>query len=1017
MAPELFDSKTKITEKIDALVWAMGCIFVEVPSFDILTVGDVLMLVCGGPLPYENITTLADLTKEMLINRLHVGKLPQPFAPSKQQQQLDEQAASHAASSRDPGVSSGSMTARQIRSSGGARDATVPGTRGSLTARPSSKGGSQSWAAQKEQLMSNGGLLSGTTPMISSASIHSQLQAERAEREREREKERERERERLEQEKEREREREKEREKEKLKLEIPLSPAKVLKHHIEELTEFEQGEILDFPQIWYFGAGAPKIRGTSASANNHSYDDERGDYMVVLHDHILYRYEVLNPLGKGSFGQVVRSFDFKTNNCVALKMVRNKKRFHHQALVEVKILEHLRERDLESTSNVVHMLDYFYFRNHLCITFELLSINLYEFIKNNNFQGVSLGLIRRFAIQLLAALRFLKKLHIIHCDLKPENVLLKNPTKSGIKVIDFGSSCFEDERVYTYIQSRFYRSPEVILGIPYDTAIDMWSFGCILAELYTGYPLFPGENEVEQLACIMEFFGVPPAKILDGAPRIKMLCFGHGTWVPALVDSRNGYTATYRHQSQPGHSSPPVQPITHKLKPLTSQQECRVAVSAGPNRSMDEPTTLPGEWPALLHGGQIFTALLLSTSFSEKYRGRFMKGLNSAANIGLVYTELSRAELRIPHRSGDETWHLYLLHRAGNREAVAFIWVAGTAGGDRTIYVCFSPLRYRTQFVKICCAGLAKNGMSARRACHQTTDASMGEMMLPVSEYIKVKLDRLWDPDGDQRLYHKLLQTVKELPSHRVIFSGISHGAALAQAAALKFQIQRQETEVFVVTWNAYRWTDSTGREAAERNLGTRMLHFVLSRRETAQANRYWDSVTGFPQDFSPMPNQVLLDADTGGFYKHHGESRSQLGAALLMRTFELHFARSAISATKKATAQAVGWDDASSEDDEHYLLNRRLELFQDSLMNKAKKVAMASHAVKRKTSQTQSDFLLATKRWRGYSAQTSSAATITLDQPETNPSERSSEEFERDLAVWCSFFWCCVCGLACFCH
>ena len=139
-------------------------------------------------------------------------------------------------------------------------------------------------------------------------------------------------------------------------------------------------------------------------------------------------------------------------------------------------------------------------------------MNLYEFIKNNNFQGVSLGLIRRFAIQILASLRSMRKLRIIHCDLKPENILLKQSNKSGIKVIDLGSSCFVDERVYTYIQSRFYRSPEVILGLPYGTPIDMWSFGCILAELYTGYPIFPGENEQEQLLCIMEICGRPPSK-------------------------------------------------------------------------------------------------------------------------------------------------------------------------------------------------------------------------------------------------------------------------------------------------------------------------------------------------------------------------------------------------------------------------------------------------------------------------------------------------------------------------
>lgn len=76
--------------------------------------------------------------------------------------------------------------------------------------------------------------------------------------------------------------------------------------------------------------------------------------------------------------------------------------------------------------------------------------------------------------------------------------------------------------VFTYIQSRFYRSPEVILGMNYAMAIDMWSLGCILAELYTGYPIFPGENEHEQLACIMEVLGVPDAYIVQKASRRKL---------------------------------------------------------------------------------------------------------------------------------------------------------------------------------------------------------------------------------------------------------------------------------------------------------------------------------------------------------------------------------------------------------------------------------------------------------------------------------------------------------------
>lgn len=120
------------------------------------------------------------------------------------------------------------------------------------------------------------------------------------------------------------------------------------------------------------------------------------------------------------------------------------------------------------------------------MVFELLSCNLYEFIAIHDFSGFDLDLIRRFAIQILQALLYLKEANIIHCDLKPENILLRDINRSGLKVIDFGSSCFINQKMYSYIQSRFYRAPEIVLGVPYTTQIDMWSFGCIIAELFTG---------------------------------------------------------------------------------------------------------------------------------------------------------------------------------------------------------------------------------------------------------------------------------------------------------------------------------------------------------------------------------------------------------------------------------------------------------------------------------------------------------------------------------------------------
>ncbi|XP_026168234.1 dual specificity tyrosine-phosphorylation-regulated kinase 4 isoform X2 [Mastacembelus armatus] len=303
---------------------------------------------------------------------------------------------------------------------------------------------------------------------------------------------------------------------------LPMSPTVALMNFQERLTEFEQEEIMDYAEIWFLGLGSQKIEGSQGAPQNSGYDDEHGSYIRVLHDHIAYRFEVLEVIGKGSFGQVLKCLDHKNNELVALKIIRNKKRFHHQALVELKILDVIKRKDKDNLHNVIHMKEYFYFRNHLCISFELLGVNLYELIKKNNFQGFSLALIRRFAHALLKCLQMLYREKIIHCDLKPENILLSQRGPGNIKVVDFGSSCYEQQRVYTYIQSRFYRSPEVILGQPYSMAIDMWSLGCILAELYTGYPLFPGESEVEQIACIMEILGMPPNDFVQSASRRRL---------------------------------------------------------------------------------------------------------------------------------------------------------------------------------------------------------------------------------------------------------------------------------------------------------------------------------------------------------------------------------------------------------------------------------------------------------------------------------------------------------------
>ncbi|EHL00090.1 putative Dual specificity protein kinase pom1 [Glarea lozoyensis 74030] len=158
---------------------------------------------------------------------------------------------------------------------------------------------------------------------------------------------------------------------------------------IANLNIYERGEIVDFKDVYFCGTqhAAKHVGDLTSDAANFGYDDERGDYTIVTGDHLSYRYEIIDILGKGSFGQVVRCIDHKTGVLVAIKIIRNKKRFHQQALVEVNILQKLREWDPHNKHSMVNFTQSFYFRGHLCISTELLDMNLYEFIKSNAFRG------------------------------------------------------------------------------------------------------------------------------------------------------------------------------------------------------------------------------------------------------------------------------------------------------------------------------------------------------------------------------------------------------------------------------------------------------------------------------------------------------------------------------------------------------------------------------------------------------------------------------------------------------
>ncbi|XP_008580609.1 PREDICTED: homeodomain-interacting protein kinase 4 [Galeopterus variegatus] len=234
-------------------------------------------------------------------------------------------------------------------------------------------------------------------------------------------------------------------------------------------------------------------------------------------------YDIIEVLGKGTFGEVAKGWRRSTGEMVAIKILKNDAYRNRIIKNELKLLRCMRGLDPEE-AHVIRFLEFFHDALKFYLVFELLEQNLFEFQKENNFAPLPARHIRTVTLQVLRALARLKELAIIHADLKPENIMLVDQTRCPfrVKVIDFGSASIFSEVRYVkepYIQSRFYRAPEILLGLPFCEKVDVWSLGCVMAELHLGWPLYPGNNEYDQVRYICETQGLPKPHLLHAARK------------------------------------------------------------------------------------------------------------------------------------------------------------------------------------------------------------------------------------------------------------------------------------------------------------------------------------------------------------------------------------------------------------------------------------------------------------------------------------------------------------------
>uniref|UniRef100_A0A8C4NR24 Serine/threonine-protein kinase PRP4 homolog n=1 Tax=Dicentrarchus labrax TaxID=13489 RepID=A0A8C4NR24_DICLA len=280
-------------------------------------------------------------------------------------------------------------------------------------------------------------------------------------------------------------------------------------------TESDDMFAADFDSARMRAAGVGKDFKENPNLRD-NWTDAEGYYRVNIGETLDKRYDVYGYTGQGVFSNVIRARDTaRAGQEVAVKIIRNNELMQKTGLKELEFLKKLNDADPDDKFHCLRLFRHFYHKQHLCLVFEPLSMNLREVLKKYGKDvGLHIKAVRSYSQQLFLALKLLKRCNILHADIKPDNILV-NESKTILKLCDFGSASHVAENDITpYLVSRFYRAPEIIIGKPYDYGIDMWSVGCTLYELYTGKILFPGSSNNHMIKLAMDLKGKMPNKMI-----------------------------------------------------------------------------------------------------------------------------------------------------------------------------------------------------------------------------------------------------------------------------------------------------------------------------------------------------------------------------------------------------------------------------------------------------------------------------------------------------------------------